>query len=190
MREFIRHLTRSRIMAEAAVPAGNQVALIPDASIHGKLLRQRVVAAARLYHAGAVSHLILSGDGASASHHEPHAMRQMLRRLGVPDHAMVEDAAGLSTSESIQRAGQMAAGRRLIVITQELHCPRAILLAWGMGVDALACALPSSPTDAGRSREDQLCVRTVLDLAGLRAWTQRLEEQGKLSIAGWTLASL
>ncbi len=44
-------------------------------------------------------------------------MSQMLTELRVPAWAMTEDVAGLSTFVSIQRAGQMAGGKRLIIVT-------------------------------------------------------------------------
>lgn len=188
--ESAKRFTQHGILSEAEVRAEKQVALVPGTSIHGSLLRQRVEAAARLFHAGKVSHLILSGDGRQANYHEPHVMRRMLTDLRVPAWAMTEDAAGLSTFESIQRAGQMAGGRRLIIVTQELHCPRALLLARGLGVEALACALPSEPSAAGVVREERACARALLDLAGMRAWTQSMEREGAIRVANWTLATL
>lgn len=187
VREAMRRLTHVESTAEAQVRGTHQVALIPGTSIRGSLLRQRVEAAARLYHSGIVSHLILSGDGRSASYHEPHAMRQMLRELKVPGHAMIEDAAGLSTYDSVQRAGRIAAGRRLIIVTQELYCPRALLLAWGMGVDARGCSLPSVPNEASLVREEKACVRALLDLMGLRSWTQNVEAEGRIAMGRWSL---
>ncbi len=190
VRESARHFTESDVLSEAEVPNGKQVALIPGTSIRGSLLRQRVEAAARLFHAGKVSHLILSGDGRSASYHEPRVMRQMLTELRVPAWAMTEDAAGLSTFDSIQRAGLMAGGRRLIIVTQELHCARALFLARGLGVEAVACALQAEPTESGIAREEKACVRALLDLTGFRTWTQNVDREGKICMGGWTLATL
>lgn len=190
VRDSMRRLTRTRIMTEAEVPVGNQVALVPGTSIRGTLLRQRVEAAARLYHAGVVSHLILSGDGRSSDYHEPHAMRQMLLARGVPDYAMREDPAGLSTYESIQRAGQMAAGRRLVIVTQDLYAARALMLARGLHVNAIACALKFDAPKSSVLREDKACVRALMDLAGLRQWTQAMERQGEIRVGHWTLAAL
>lgn len=187
VREAMRRLTHFESVTEARIQGTHQVALVPGTSIRGSLLRQRVEAAARLYHAGAVSQLILSGDGRSASYHEPHAMRQMLLELKVPAHVMIEDAAGLSTYDSVQRASRIAAGRRLIIVTQELYCPRALLLAWGMGVDACGCALPSLPNEASLAREEKACVRALLDLMGLRNWTQNVETEGCVALGRWSL---
>lgn len=127
---------------------------------------------------------------AARSCHEPCVMRQMLTELRVPAWAMTEDAAGLSTYDSIQRAGCIAEGRRLIIVTQELHCARTLLLARGLGVEALACALPSEVTASGLAREEKACMRTLLDLAGFRAWTQEVEQEGKIRVGKWTLATL
>lgn len=186
----IQRLTRQGMVSEDRMTGVSQVALILGTSIRGAFLRQRVEAAARLYHAGVVSHLILSGDGRSASYDEPRAMRQMLVALGVPKDAMIEDAGGLSTYDSIQRASRIAAGHRLVIVTQELHCPRALLLAWGMGVNACACALPGSANEAGVGREEKACVRALLDLAGFRGWTENIEREKGITVAGWELVSL
>lgn len=184
-----RRLAHATTYDERHVPAAaSQVALVPGTSIHGSLLRQRVETAARLYHAGLVSHLILSGDGRSASYHEPHAMRGMLRGLGVPGEVMTEDPAGLSTYESIQRAGQIAAGRRLVIVTQELHAARALLLARGLGVDAVACALPSQPERAGIEREEKACVRAILDLVGFHRVTEEWEQKGRINLGLFNVA--
>lgn len=147
-------MTQTEIYSEHQVPASSQVALIPCTSIRGSLLRDCVETAPRLYHAGVVSHLILSGDGRSPSYHEPHAMRHMLHTLGMPDYAMIEAPAGLSTYESIRRAGQIAAGRRLVIFTQQLYCPRSILLARGLGVQAIACSIPIEPRESSLAREE------------------------------------
>lgn len=175
VRHSVALLTRAGMQQEDSMEPGRQVALIPGTSIHGQMLRQRVEAAARLYHAGIVSHLILSGDGRSLSYHEPHAMRRMLLALRVPEHAMLEDAGGLSTYDSIARAGRIAAGRRLVIVTQAWHCPRALLLARGLGINAIACALPSQPSQALQEREEKATLRAVLDLAGLRRATEWAE---------------
>ncbi|GEM_PF-2719282 len=117
-------------------------------------------------------------------------MRQMLMALGVPDHALREDPAGLSTYESIQRAGQIAGGRRLVIVTQELYAARALLLARGLGVNAIACSLAFDAPAPGIARENKACVRAMLDLFGLRHWTQKVEREGKIRVGSWTLASL
>lgn len=190
VRESTRRMTLAGIVTEKEAPNGRMVALVPGTSIRGNLLRQRVEAAARLYHAGHVSHLILSGDGREASYDEPRAMRHMLESLGVPARALIEDAAGLSTYESIQRAGRIAAGERLIIVTQELYCPRVLMLAWGMGLSAVACALPAEPTPASVAREDKAMVCALLDLAGLRLWTQKIQKEGRIGLGSVTLTTL
>ena len=172
-----RKLAQEQTFTENQVPSADQVALVPGTSIRGERLRERVETAARLLHAGIVSHLILSGDGRNPNYHEPHAMRQMLRELGIADRFMTEDPAGLSTYESVQRAGQIAAGRPLVIVTQELYCGRSLLLARGLGVKAIACAIPSDSPQASMKREELACVRALIDLAGLRQWTESWEQR-------------
>lgn len=171
-RESTRWLTQSRIVQEAELLAGNQVALIPCAAIHRHLVRQRLNAAARLYRMGTVSHLILSGVVCSTSYRRPHAVRQMLIARGVPEYAMREDPAGSSTYEAIQRAGQMAAGRRLVIVTQELYAARLLILARGLGINAIACSLKYKAPSFSVVREEKECLCALLNLAGLRRWAE------------------
>lgn len=65
---------------------------------------ERIDAAARLYRAGKISMIIVSGDNATRKYNEPRAMRRALIRAGVPGKAIVFDFAGFRTLDSIVRA--------------------------------------------------------------------------------------
>ena len=61
----------------------------------------RMNAAASLFHAGKVRHLLVSGDNDRANYDEPTWMRDALIARGVPDNAITLDYAGFRTLDSM-----------------------------------------------------------------------------------------
>src|SRR5262249_34672114 len=92
-----------------------------------EMLSDRVAMAARLYLAGKVRALLLTGDNHITSYNEPEAMRQLALTLGVPDSALVLDYAGFRTYDSCYRAHAVFKVDRAILVTQAFHLDRALL---------------------------------------------------------------
>src|SRR6266705_17552 len=84
---------------------------------------QRITAAAALYHAGKVHHLLVSGDNHIASYDEPTDMRDALVAAGVPADAITCDYAGFRTLDSVIRAKEIFNLQQCTIITEEFHCP-------------------------------------------------------------------
>lgn len=103
---------------------------------------QRIAAAAALYHAGKVKHLLVSGDNHIASYDEPDDMRAALMAAGVPASAITCDYAGFRTLDSVLRAREIFGLPRCTIISEEFHCPRALWIAQRHGLDAIAFAAP------------------------------------------------
>jgi SanA protein len=103
-------------------------------------LHDRVATAAQLYHSGTVERLLLSGDGRDQYADEPSAMRRLALSLGVPDGALMLDPGGLRTRTSCLRAREQFDVRRAVLVTQEFHLPRALLLCRSAGIDAVGVA--------------------------------------------------
>lgn len=103
-------------------------------------LYDRVATAAELYHAGTVERLLLSGDGRDQYADEPKAMRRLALSLGVPDDALILDPGGVRTRTSCLRARQQFDVRRAVLVTQEFHLPRALMLCREAGIDAVGVA--------------------------------------------------
>ena len=103
---------------------------------------QRMTAAAALYHAGKVHHLLVSGDNHIASYDEATDMRDALVAAGVPTNAITCDYAGFRTLDSVLRANLVFGLSRFTIITEEFHCPRALWIARRHGLDAVAFAAP------------------------------------------------
>ncbi|MFF3670367.1 SanA/YdcF family protein [Microtetraspora malaysiensis] len=100
------------------------------------MLRTRLDIGARLYHAGKVRALLVSGDNSRVGYDEPTAMRDYLTSHGVPAEKVVLDYAGFDTWASCVRARKIFGASRAVVVTQNFHLPRAVALCRTAGLDA------------------------------------------------------
>ncbi len=98
---------------------------------------RRMEAAAALYHAGKVDHLLLSGDNRHMNYNEPWAMRKALMAAGVDSSHITLDFAGFRTLDSMVRAKEVFGQQRFIVISQRFHNERAVFIARGLGIEAI-----------------------------------------------------
>jgi SanA protein len=118
-----------------------EVAIVPGALVRpdGKMsgmLGDRVEQAARLWHAGKVEKILVSGDHRSWNYDEPDTMREALVNRGVPPRDVFEDHAGLDTWQTMVRARSIFGIRHAVVVTQGFHMPRALFLADQAGISA------------------------------------------------------
>lgn len=97
----------------------------------------RIDAAAQLYHAGKVRHLLVSGDNSRADYDEPTAMKNALIARSVPASAITCDYAGFRTLDSIVRAHRIFGTQQLTIVTQRYHNTRALAIARHEGIDAV-----------------------------------------------------
>lgn len=124
----------------AAVPR-TEVAIVPGAGVNpdgtmSTMLADRVEQAVRLWRAGKVEKILVSGDHGSWSYDEPDTMRKALVRAGVPPRDVFEDHAGFDTWATMVRARSIFGVRHAVVVTQGFHMPRALYLADEAGIDA------------------------------------------------------
>ena len=117
------------------------VAIVPGALVqpNGKMspmLGDRVRQASRLWHAGKVKRILVSGDHHTWAYDEPDTMRKQLVRDGVTPRDIFEDHAGFDTWATMVRARSIFGVRKAVVITQGFHMPRALYLADAAGIDA------------------------------------------------------
>lgn len=104
------------------------------------VLRDRVQAGARLYFDGKVERLLMSGDNRFVYYNEPGAMRDYAISLGVPEDAIVLDYAGRRTYDTCYRAGYIFGVNEAILVTQNFHLPRALILCNALGLKATGVA--------------------------------------------------
>jgi SanA protein len=104
------------------------------------MLADRVKMAAELYQSGKVKALLFTGDNGSDSYNEPEAMREYAIGLGVPNDAIVLDYAGFRTYDSCYRARDIFKVSQAILVTQDFHLDRALLICNALGIDSVGVA--------------------------------------------------
>ena len=118
-----------------------EVAIVPGALVKpdgemSAMLADRVEQASRLWHAGKVEKVLVSGDHGAWVYDEPDTMRKALVRAGVAPEDVFEDHAGFDTWATMVRARSIFGVRDAVVVTQGFHMPRALYLADAAGIDA------------------------------------------------------
>jgi len=174
---FVRASAAGHLYSEADVPAA-PVALVLGAAVSpdgtpSAFLAGRLDLAQRLYDAGKVKVILVSGDNMAPEYNEPDAMRSYLVRAGVPAGKVVADYAGFDTYDSCVRATRIFNVSELIVVTQSYHLPRAVATCRRLGLSASGVGDESARqyTRAWRSgvlRDQVACVKTVIDLVTRR----------------------
>ncbi len=127
----------------------------------------RMNAAAKLYAAGKVKHVLVSGDNRHRTYNEPVEMRAALIKRGVPSSAITLDFAGFRTLDSVVRARKIFGLERVIIVTQRYHNSRALAIARAHGLDARGYCAPDvafAHSFVTECREVLARTLTVLDL--------------------------
>lgn len=101
---------------------------------------ERIDATIRLYKAGVVNRIIISGDNRDKYYNEPDRMKADILKLGVPSNRIITDPKGLRTYESIKRCKDVYGVLNPIIISQEFHCRRALYIADKLGLEAVGYA--------------------------------------------------
>jgi SanA protein len=133
--------TQGEATADVAEVPSAQVAIVPGALVqpNGKMsvmLADRVKAAYRLWRAGKVGKILVSGDHHTWAYDEPDTMRKALVARGVPPRDVFEDHAGFDTWATMVRARSIFNVHSAVVVTQGFHMPRALFLADEAGISA------------------------------------------------------
>ena len=103
-------------------------------------LKWRVQTAVKLYKAGRVDTLLMTGDNMTKGHNEPKVMKDLAVSLGVPAKDLVADYAGFNTYDSCYRAHAIFRVTSATVITQGYHLPRAIMACKSVGINTIGVA--------------------------------------------------
>lgn len=127
----------------------------------------RIEAAVKLYQAGKVSYLIVSGDNRKNNYNEPKQMREDLMARGVPANRIQPDYAGLRTLDSVLRMEKIFGHKDYVLISQRFHNQRALFLAHAKGQHPIAFVADNPPTlnmTRVLVRESFARVKALLDL--------------------------
>ncbi|MEU6241004.1 ElyC/SanA/YdcF family protein [Streptomyces sp. NPDC047024] len=162
--------TADRLRTAADVPR-EQVAVVFGAGLWdggpSPYLAHRLDAAARLYRAGRIEAVLVTGDNSRDDYDEPDAMHAYLTRHGVPATRIVEDYAGFDTWDSCVRARKVFGVNRAILISQGFHIRRAVALCEAAGVHSYGLGV-REPHDVtwyyGGTREVFAAAKASLDV--------------------------
>jgi len=142
--------------------------------------RYRIEAAARVWKAGKLETLIVSGDNRTRYYNEPEKMKQALVNLGIPEDRIVCDYAGLRTFDSVVRAKEVFGVTSLLVISQRFQNERAIYIARANGIETYGYNARDVSAKAGsktRIREVGARVKMWLDVNILETRPRHLGER-------------
>ena len=110
--------------------------LVKSNGVPSDMLHDRLAQGVALYLAGAAPKLLMSGDHGQVDYDEVNAMKQYAVSAGVPSADIFMDHAGFSTYESIVRAKDIFQAKKILIVTQGYHLPRALYIAQAFGLEA------------------------------------------------------
>ncbi len=97
----------------------------------------RIEAAVRLYKAGKVEFILVSGDNSKKDYDKPSTIKNDLMAAGVPEDKIFLDYAGFRTLDSIVRSKEIFGQSSITIISQQFHNERAIYIAEQKGIQAV-----------------------------------------------------
>jgi SanA protein len=106
--------TRGRIYSDADSIPYNDVGLVLGANKNARggstnlYFKHRIEAAADLFKAGKIKHIIVSGDNHIKEYDEATDMKNALMAMGVPDSCITLDYAGFRTLDSMVRCKEIS----------------------------------------------------------------------------------
>ncbi|NPA50937.1 MAG: vancomycin resistance protein [Epsilonproteobacteria bacterium] len=146
----------------------------------------RIEAAVKLYKAKKIKAILVSGDNSTKYYNEPVRMRNDLIKRGVPSSRIYLDYAGFRTLDSIMRAQKIFGLKKYIIVSQEFHLKRAILIANATGANAIGFAAKGSKNFIAnfkmRLREYLARFKAFLDLYILKTKPKFFGEYEKIPI--------
>ena len=146
---------------------------------HNAYYTQRITAAAKLYKAGKVEFLLVSGDNRRSDYNEPVTMKHDLIAAGVPKNKIICDYAGFRTLDSLIRAKEVFGQSKLTIISQRFHNERALFLARAHEIEAVAYDAGTGNFPQGKTALREILARAqaVLDTWVLRTRPKFLGER-------------
>lgn len=97
----------------------------------------RIDATIKLFKAGKIEYVLVSGDNGSIYYNEPNTIKKDLVKGGIPEERIFLDYAGFRTLDSVVRAKEVFGLSQATIISQEFHNERAIYLAGHKGLEAI-----------------------------------------------------
>ncbi len=127
----------------------------------------RIKATIRLYNAGKIKFVLVSGDNGTKYYNEPATIKKDLIAGGIPEHKIFLDYAGFRTLDSMVRAKEVFGLNQVTVISQNFHNQRAIYIAEKKGLSAIGFNATDVSVNSGfkvHIREYFARVKVFIDL--------------------------
>jgi len=124
------------LTADAIVVLG---AALRAPGVAGPALRRRVAHAVRLLADGAAGHMVLSGGVVGPPPAEAVVMRDLAMEMGAPAERLVMEDQARNTFENAVYTGRIMrerGWRRVLVVTDPFHVPRALYVFRRLGLEA------------------------------------------------------
>jgi uncharacterized SAM-binding protein YcdF (DUF218 family) len=130
------------------------------------IFRNRLEAALNLYRQKAAPKIVVTGGRKPGDNYtEGGTGCRYLMQRGVPRSALVCENSSRSTFENLNNIRSQLEGGRVIIVTDEPHLPRAMILASHLGIRATGYAVKGEFAAAYWQRENWLAL-----LARVRVW--------------------
>ncbi len=180
--------SRGRIHSDVASLQHTKVGLVFGTTdrVNGRenlYFRYRIDAAEKVWRAGKIDTLIVSGDNRSRFYNEPEKMKQALVARGIPGERIVCDYAGLRTLDSVVRAKEIFGADSVLFISQRFQNERAIYLAKAHGIHGYGFNARDVDSQTGfktKLREVGARVKMWLDINFLNTRPRHLGEKEEL----------
>jgi len=140
--EFVKRSVSDRLISPEAAAELSDIdcIIVLGCRVNGgtpsPMLSDRLTRGVELYDMKAAPKLLMSGDHGRVSYDEVNAMKQFAIDRGVPSEDVFMDHAGFSTYETMYRAKEVFAAKRVIIVTQKYHLYRAVYIAEQLGLEA------------------------------------------------------
>lgn len=121
-----------------------------DGSMSGMLI-DRMNRGIDVFETGVSDRMLVSRDHGKKDYDEVNAMKAYAIANGIEPQEIFMDHAGFSTYESMYRASEVFGAKRILVVTQGYHLPRALYTARSLGIEAYGVAADQH-IYAGRQR--------------------------------------
>jgi len=112
----------------------------------------RIRAAAKLFKAGKVKAIVVSGDHSTKYYNETGKMRKDLMKAGIPSQYITLDPLGVRTLDSLVRAEAIFDLKDYIIVSQKFHLERALFIAKAKGQKVIGFMAKDIPGTAAAYR--------------------------------------
>lgn len=129
--------------------------------------KYRIDAAVKLFKAGKIDFILVSGDNSTKDYDEPSTIKEDLIKKGIPSSKIYLDYAGFRTLDSVVRCKEIFGQNSITIISQQFHNERAIYIAKRKDIEAVGFNAKDVNVHYGfktRLRERFARVKMVLDL--------------------------